>query len=266
MSTTTPAAPARHIGVGATLVHTGLLAGRNLLHLRADPAQIIAMTVQPLLFLLMFLYVFGGAVAGTSTAYLQYALPGFLVQAVAFTTIQTAIGLNVDFRRGIIDRFRTLNMAPAAVVAGRVVADLIRILAGIAIVAGFGVLLGFRFHGPLPATLLGLALITALGFALCWPMAAIGITGPSPETVNLLTFLTVLPLTWVSSVFAPPETMPGWLQPVVKANPITAATDAARDLLTNGTITANATHAGLWSLAIVALFAPLAVALYRRRR
>lgn len=265
MSTTTPAAPARHIGVGATVVHTGLMAGRNLLHLRADPVQIVGLTVQPLLFVMLFVYVFGGAIAGTSTAYVQYALPGFLVQGVAFTTVQTAIGLNVDFRRGIIDRFRSLNMAPAAVVAGRVTADLVRVLASIAIVAGFGVLLGFRFHGPLPATLLGLALITALGFALCWPMAAIGITGPSPETVNLLTFLLVLPLTFASSVFAPPETMPGWLQPVVKANPITAATDAARDLLTGGTITNSAAHAGLWSLAISLVFGPLAVALYRRR-
>ena len=265
MSTTKPVAPARHIGIATTVLHTGLIAWRNLLHLRADPGQIIAMTIQPLLFLLLFLYVFGGAIAGTSTAYLQYALPGFLVQGVAFTTMQTAIGLNVDFHRGIIDRFRSLNMTRSAVVAGRVTADLVRVLASIAIVAGFGVMLGFRFHGPLPATLLGLTLITALGFALCWPMAVIGITGPSPETVNLLTFLIVLPLTWASSVFAPPSTMPGWLQPVVNANPITAATDAARDLLTSGTITANAAHAGLWSLAISLVFAPLAVAFYQRR-
>jgi oleandomycin transport system permease protein len=265
MTAVSQAQAPRRIGVRATFLHTGIMARRNLIHLRSDPVQVIGMTAQPMMFVLLFVYVFGGAIAGSSSQYVEFALPGFLTQAAAFASQQTGIGLNVDFQRGIIDRFRSLNMARAAVVAGRVVADLARVITSVVIIGAFGVLLGFRFHGPFAANLLGLALIVALGFALCWPMAIIGITVRSPESVTLFTFLIVLPLSFASSVFVPVSSMPGWLQPVVRANPVTVVTNAARELLIHGTVTAEAAKAGLWSLAIVVVFAPLVTALYQRR-
>src|ERR671914_2175834 len=130
-----------------TIKNTLTIARRNLLHIKANPEQLVEMTIQPLMFLVLFVYVFGGAIAGSSREYLQFALPGILVQGVAFTPFTTALGLNVDFQRGLIDRFRSLPIARSAVISGRIVADGVRIVWSILIITGFGVLLGFRFGG-----------------------------------------------------------------------------------------------------------------------
>src|SRR2546421_7744876 len=143
-----PAIPVSgRIGPGEAIRHALTIARRNLLHIRSDPEQLTGMTIQPLMFLVLFVFVFGGAIAGSSRKYLQFALPGIMIQGVAFTGFQTALGLNSDFQRGVIDRFRSLPISRSAVVAGRIGADAVRVLWGVLIITGFGVLLGFRFHG-----------------------------------------------------------------------------------------------------------------------
>src|SRR5918992_5324884 len=140
------AAPHRRAMAGGWS-HIVTIARRNLLHIKSDPEQLVGMTIQPLMFLVLFVYVFGGAIAGSSSEYLQFALPGILVQGIAFTPFTTALGLNKDFQQGLVDRFRSLPIARSAVISGRIAADSVRIIWSILIITGFGVLLGFRFGG-----------------------------------------------------------------------------------------------------------------------
>ena len=223
------------------------------------------MTIQPLMFLVLFVYVFGGAIAGSSREYLQFALPGILVQGIAFTPFTTALGLNVDFQRGLIDRFRSLPISRSAVIGGRIAADGVRIIWGALILMGFGVALGFRFGGGLAGALGAFLLVVAFGVALCWPMAFIGVTAKTPEAVNTWGFMIILPLTFASSVFARVETMPGWLQAFVKVNPITSVVDATRGLMLGGPVADPVVKSAIWLVVITATFAPLAIHRYRRR-
>ena len=245
--------------------NTLTIARRNLLHIKANPEQLVEMSIQPLMFLVLFVYVFGGAIAGSSREYLQFALPGILVQSIAFTPFTTAIGLNVDFQRGLIDRFRSLPMARSAVISGRIVADGARIVWSILIISGFGVLLGFRFGGGAAGALAALLLVTAFGITMCWPMAYIGIAVRTTESVNSWGFMIILPLTFASSAFARPESMPGWLQGFVRVNPVTSVIDATRGLMLGGPVAEPVLDSLIWLAVITALFAPLAIVRYRRR-
>ncbi|HZD78471.1 MAG TPA: ABC transporter permease [Actinomycetota bacterium] len=261
MSTATLSTPGREYVIRNTLT----IARRNLMHIRSDPEQLVGMTIQPLMFLVLFVYVFGGAIAGSSSRYLQFALPGILVQGIAFTPFTTALGLNVDFQRGVIDRFRSLPIARSAVIGGRIAADAVRVIWGEVILIGFGLLLGFRFGGGGMGAVGAFVLVGLFGVTLCWPMAFIGITARTPESVNTWGFLIILPLTFASSVFAPPETMPGWLEGFVKVNPITAVVDATRGLMLGGPVADPVVRSLIWLVLIQAVFAPLAIARYRRR-
>lgn len=256
---------AERVGGGTNISNVLTIARRNLLHIKSDPEQLVGMTIQPLMFLLLFVYVFGGAISGSSSEYLQFALPGILVQGIAFTPFTTALGLNVDFQRGLIDRFRSLPMARSAVVAGRVTADAVRIVWGVLIMVGFGVLLGFRFHGGAAGALGAFLIVVAFGITMCWPMALIGIVAKSPEAVNTWGFMLILPLTFASPAFADPETMPGWLQAVVDVNPISPVIDATRGLMLGGSVAGPVVDAIIWMVVITAIFAPLAILRYRRR-
>jgi ABC transporter DrrB family efflux protein len=253
------------IGEAGALANILSIARRNLLHIKATPEQLVEMTIQPLMFLALFVYVFGGAIAGSSAEYLQFALPGILVQGIAFTPFTTALGLNSDFQRGLIDRFRSLPIARSAVIAGRIMADGVRIIWSILIITGFGVLMGFDFEGGASGAVGAFVLVLAFGLAICWPMAFIGITSRSPESVNTWGFLIILPLTFASTTFVPVETMPGWLQAFVKANPVTHVIDATRGLMLGGPVAEPLVDAIIWLAIIVAVFAPLAVTKYRSR-
>jgi ABC-2 type transport system permease protein/oleandomycin transport system permease protein len=261
MSTATLAPSGRVNVVSNTLT----IARRNLLHIKANPEQLVEMTIQPFMFLALFVYVFGGAISGSSRDYLQYALPGILVQSLAFTPFTTALGLNADFQRGLIDRFRSLPIARSAVIGGRITADGVRIVWSILIITGFGVLLGFRFDGGVAGALGALVLLTAFGLTMCWPMAFNGIVARSPESVNTWGFMIILPLTFASSAFVRVETMPGWLQAFVKINPVTHVMDATRGLMRGGPVTEPLVDAVIWLAVITAVFAPLAIARYRSR-
>jgi len=261
MSATAVATTGRPNAIRNTLT----IARRNLLHIKSDPEQIVGMTIQPLMFLVLFVYVFGGAIAGSSREYLQFALPGILVQGIAFTPFTTALGLNVDFQRGLIDRFRSLPIARSAVIGGRIAADGVRIVWGALILMGFGVALGFRFGGGAAGAVGAFLLVVAFGVVLCWPMAFIGVTAKTPEAVNTWGFMIILPLTFASSVFARVETMPGWLQAFVKVNPITSVVDATRGLMLGGPVADPVLKTAIWLVVLTAIFAPLAIYRYRRR-
>jgi ABC-2 type transport system permease protein/oleandomycin transport system permease protein len=217
------------------------------------------------MFLVLFVYVFGGAIAGSSREYLQFALPGILVQSVAFLPFTTAIALNVDFQRGVIDRFRSLPIARSAVIGGRILADGVRIVWSILIITGLSVALGFRFDGGTAGALGALALVLAFGLTMCWPMAYLGIKARTVESVNTIGFMVILPLTFASSAFAAVETMPGWLQAFVKVNPVTSVIDATRGLMLGGPIARPLFWSIVWMIVIQVVFVPLAIARYRRR-
>ena len=241
------------------------LARRNLLHVKTDPEQIIGLTMQPIMFLVLFVYVLGGAISGSSREYLQFALPGILVQSISFTGFSTVLGLNKDFEKGIIDRFRSLPMARSAVVAGRIIGDGVRVIWSTFIIVAFGMIIGFRFHEGVLAGVAGALFVIAFGISVCWPMAVVGIRAKSPESVNTAGFMVILPLTFGSNVFVPTATLPGWLQAFVEVNPVSKVADAARGLLTGGAVAAPTTAALLASAVVVAVFGPLAVTLYRKR-
>jgi ABC-2 type transport system permease protein/oleandomycin transport system permease protein len=253
------------IGRAGMIRNTLTIARRNLLHIKATPEQLVEMSIQPLMFLVLFVYVFGGAIAGSSREYLQFALPGILVQSVAFLPFTTAIALNVDFQRGVIDRFRSLPIARSAVIGGRILADGVRIVWSILIITGLSVALGFRFDGGTAGALGALALVLAFGLTMCWPMAYLGIKARTVESVNTIGFMVILPLTFASSAFAAVETMPGWLQAFVKVNPVTSVIDATRGLMLGGPVARPLFWSIVWMIVIQVVFVPLAIARYRRR-
>jgi ABC transporter DrrB family efflux protein len=248
-----------------TIAQTAVMARRNLLHVLSDPQQMIGMSVQPLMFLLLFVYVFGGAISGSTGNYLQFVLPGLLVQGIAFGTTQTAVGLNADFQHGLIDRFRSLPMARSAVVAGRVTADIVRTAWSSLIIVGVAVALGFRFHGGVAGALGAFALVLALGVAMCWLMAFLGVALRSPESVQASGFMLVMPLTFASSVLVPAASMPGWLQAFVRVNPITIFAAAMRALMLGGPVATHLLQAAAWIVALSVVFGTLTVSRYRRR-
>jgi ABC transporter DrrB family efflux protein len=244
--------------------NTLTIARRNLLHIKANPELLVEMSIQPIMFLTLFVYVFGGAIADSSREYLQFALPGILVQAISFTPFATALGLNVDFQRGLIDRFRSLPMSRSAVIGGRIAADSVRITWSVVLMTAVGVALGFRFENGVAGAIGAFAVVIAFGLSLCWPMAFVGIVSRTTESVNTLGFMIILPLTFASSAFVPVETMPGWLEPVAEANPFTTMVDAARALFLDTPAGNDVWGAVAWALGITAVFGALSVWRYRR--
>lgn len=210
------------------------IAARNLRGIQRRPRLLIFSSVQPVMFVLLFRYVFGGAIRETTMPYVDFLLPGIFVQVSIFGGSATAVGLAEDLNAGVIDRFRTLPMARTAVLAGRTLADLVRNVLVLALMIAMGTLLGFRFHGTVPSILTALLLVLAFGYAFSWVFAAIGLAVRDPETAQVAGFLMVFPLVFASSVFVPVATMPGWLQAYAKNQPISVTVDAVR-ALTSGT-------------------------------
>jgi ABC transporter DrrB family efflux protein len=255
-------------GRAGVVSNTLTIARRNLLHIKANPEQLVEMSIQPLMFLVLFVFVFGGAIEeGLDMRYIQFVLPGILVQGIAFTPFTTALGLNKDFQQGLIDRFRSLPIARSAVIGGRIAADGVRIVWSALIMMGFGVLLGFRFEGGPLGAIGALVLVSAFGLTMCWPMAFTGIMAKSPESVNTWGFMLILPLTFVSSAFVPPETMPRWLEAFANVNPVTQVIDSMRGLMLGGPfpVAGPLFRSVIWLVAIAALFSSLTIARYRRR-
>jgi ABC transporter DrrB family efflux protein len=243
---------------------TLVLAERNLIRLPRAPELLIAFTVQPIMFVLLFRYVFGGAIKTPGYSYADFLIPGIIVQNIAFGGFVTALGLNEDLHKGLIDRFRSLPMARPAVLAGRTMADIVTNALSATILIITGLLIGFSFHTSFPEAIAGFGLLLLFGYAFSWFFALVGMLANTPEAANSLAFIVVFPLTFISSAFVPVQSMPEVLRGFAEVNPFTIMVDAMRSLWLGAPAGNNVWGAVAWSLAIIAVFAPLAVARYRR--
>jgi ABC transporter DrrB family efflux protein len=243
---------------------TGIIAGRNLKRIQRQPDLLLAFTVQPIMFTLLFAYVFGGAIQTPGLDYKDFLLPGIIVQNTAFAGFVTALGINEDLNKGLIDRFRSLPMSRPAVLAGRTISDLGTSFLSILVLIGTGYAIGFRFDASIIEVLGGIVLMLFFGYAFSWVFAWLGMLVSSPESANSIGFIAVFPLTFISSAFVPTESMPDALQWFADVNPFTIVVDAMRALWV-GTPAGNSVWgAFVWSAIILAVFAPLAITRYRK--
>jgi oleandomycin transport system permease protein len=252
-------------GLLSTLRHSGTLAWRGIVKTINSAEALIDVTLQPVIFLLLFVYVFGGAISGDTSTYLQFALPGVLVQTVVFASAGTGTALADDLQTGIFDRFRSLPIARSAPLIGAILADLVRYLASGIIMVVLGVILGFRISGGPLEVLAAFGMVMAVAFALCWVFTALAMVVRAPRSVQGIGAMVMLPLTFGSNVFVPTETMPAWLRAFVEINPVSKVADAVRGLLTGGPVAEPATAGLIAAGVITAVFAPLAVYLYQKR-
>ena len=243
---------------------TAVIAERNLVRLPRAPDLLLAFTVQPVMFVLLFVYVFGGAINTPGYDYVDFLLPGIIVQNIAFGGFVTALGLNEDLNKGLIDRFRSLPMARAAVLAGRTLADIVTNLLSVVILLVTGLIIGFSFDANIVEIVGGVLLLLLFGYAFSWIFALLGLLVSSPEAANSLGFIAVFPLTFISSAFVPVESMPSALRWFAEVNPFTVVVDAMRALWVGAPAGNAVWGAVVWSLVILAIFAPLAVQRYRR--
>jgi len=247
----------------AIFVDAAVIARRNLIGIARTPQLLVFATIQPILFVLLFRYVFGGAIDVPGVSYVDYLIPGIIVQTVVFGATSTAVGLSEDMSKGIIDRFRSLPMSRSAVLGGRTIADLARNVFVVLLMIAVGTAVGFRFHNGFLPAVAAVFVALLLGYCLSWVFAFIGLTVADPESAQLAGFLPIFPLVFASSVFTSIQSMPGWLQAFAKVQPITRAADTVRALTQGGPVAANLIWTLLWSITILAVFAPLAVRRYR---
>jgi oleandomycin transport system permease protein len=248
------------------LRHSLALARRSLVKVRRTPEGLADAIFLPVVFLAMFVYLFGGVAAGSTHTYLQFIFPAAMVMTVIIAGVMaTGINLNADIRKGIFDRFRSLPIGRSAPLIGSVLGDMIRYLVALAALFAFGYLLGFRATTGVLSIVA--AWLLAIGFAFClsWGYVLIGVVIRDPGGVQGVAILSLFPLAFGTNLVAPTNTMPGWLQAWVKFNPVTQAMDACRGLLTGGPVAGPVTRTLLWSAAFLLVFTPLAVRAYRRR-
>jgi len=243
---------------------TLVIAERNLVRLPRAPELLLAFTVQPIMFVLLFRYVFGGAIRTPGIPYVDFLIPGIIVQNIAFGGFVTALGLNEDVHKGLIDRFRSLPMARPAVLAGRTLSDVVTNALSMTILLVTGVIIGFSFHTSAGEAVAGIGLLLLFGYAFSWFFALVGLLVSTPESANSVGFIAVFPLTFISSAFVPPASMPSALRAFANVNPFTVMVDAMRSLWLGTPAHNYVWGAAVWSLVIIAVFAPLAVARYRR--
>ncbi|KQS71333.1 ABC transporter permease [Modestobacter sp. Leaf380] len=241
------------------------LAWRNVVKIRHQPEALMDVSLQPIIFTVLFVFVFGGAIAGDWHDYLTYLVPGILVQTLMFATGGIGVALNNDITKGVFDRFRSLPIARSAPLVGAVLADVVRFVTAIAVLLAFTALLGFRTTEGLPAA--ALAVLTAIGFAMClsWVFVWIGLTVRSAGAVQGIGFLATFPLTFGSTALVSADTLPGWLQAFTRNNPVTHVIDTVRGLMLGGPVAGPLAWTVGWSLLLLAVFVPLAMRAYRRR-
>jgi ABC-type multidrug transport system permease subunit len=250
--------------IAMTVSDTLVLARRNLARIPRQPDLLIAYTVQPVMFVLLFVFVFGGAIRTPGFDYVDFLLPGMIVQSIAFGGFTTALGLSEDVRKGLIDRFRSLPMSRSAVLVGRTSSDVALNCLSLVVLFTVGFLCGFGFIDASPAEIvLGILLCLLFGYAFSWIFALIGLLASTPETANAIGFTAIFPLTFASSIFVPVQTMPNGLRQVAEVNPFTTVADAARSFWIGTPAHTDRWMAFVWCIGLTAVFAPLAVARYR---
>ncbi|MGW4058364.1 ABC transporter permease [Amycolatopsis sp. NPDC004747] len=255
----------RHVPPLAALRQSGTFAWRSILQIKHKPAELLDLSVQPIMFTLLFTYVFGGAIGGTPRDYLQFALGGLIVQNALFLSIYAAIGLSTDLQKGLFDRFRSLPIARGAPLAGRVLADVVRQLWSLIVLLLVGVALGFRLTTGFPALLGAFAVLTVFTVSFAWLPVWLGVLARDPEKVQVFGFVVVLPLTFTSNALVPTATMPAWLRSWVDVNPVTQVNDTLRALLSGGPVGGPLAGAVAWSALLAAVFGTLSVVALRTR-
>lgn len=248
------------------LRHSLVLARRSLAKTTRNPGPVINGVITPALFMVLFLYLFGGSVAGSTADYLQYLFPGILVMGAGLAgLVSTGTNINLDLKNGVTDRFRSLPISRLAPLLGSVLADLIRYLLAVVLLFAIGTLLGFRIHGSSAAALSAAGLAILFGFCLSWVAVFVGVLVKNADAVLAFSFISFLPLQLGSSLAAPTSTLPGWLRTWAEANPVTHVMDACRALLNGTPVGDTVTTTLIWCAALFVLFCPLAVRAYRRQ-
>ncbi|WP_340559393.1 ABC transporter permease [Streptomyces sp. GSL17-111] len=262
---TAPLTKGGRVRPGAGLRQTGTMAWRSLVSVKHNPLELVDYSITPIMFVFLFTYVFGGQMAGSPEAYLQYALPGIIVQNTLFMTMYTAMSLNSDLTKGVFDRLRSLPIARSAPLFGRIAADLAKQLWAMLLMLALGAVLGFRITGGLEGFVGAALLLLVFALAVSWSAVLIGMLAGDPEKVQVFAFTLIFPITFTSSAFVRVETMPGWLQAWVDINPVTHLSDAFRGLLVGGEIAGPVLWSLAWAAGIAAVFIPLALRAYRAR-
>lgn len=259
-----PALPARVSpvqGVRQSLT----LAWRTVVQVRHNPWELGDFSIQPIMFVLLFTFMFGGAIMGDWHAYLTFMLPGMIVMNMLFVSLYVGQGLNTDVTKGVFDRLRSLPLARWAPLAGRILADQVKQAWSIVLVLLVGVILGFRIGTGLAGLLAAVALLLVFALAFSWVAVVVGLLAPDPERVQIYGMTALFPLTFVSNIFVPVQTLPGWLQGLVGVNPVSTLADAARGLMVTGAEAGPIIATLIWAAAITAVFAPLSAWVFKRR-
>jgi len=238
---------------------------RNLRHIPRSPELLLDVTVQPVIFVVLFVYIFGGAIQTPGMSYVNYLMAGIFVQTLIFACMTSGIGLTYDLQKGLIDRFRSLPMSRSAVVAGRTITDLLRGMLAVAIMFIVGVAVGFRPEGTVVDWVIGLGILLLFAFAFSWIGVTIGMLVGTPEAVQAALFVFIFPLTFASSAFVPVDTMPSWLQGFAENQPLSVVIDMLRNIFTGQPWHNDALWSIAWSLLLLALFFPIAISLYKKR-
>jgi ABC-2 type transport system permease protein len=259
------AATRPHVSLRETVSQTMTLAWRATKKMRRNGEQFFDVTIQPLLFTAMFAYVFGGAIAGDVASYLPLLIPGILAQTTLTACMATGVQLREDMDKGVFDRFKSLPIARIAPLAGPMVADLLRYTIATTLTFATGILMGYRPGGGVLGVVAGGLLAVAAGWSLAWVFTWVGTIGRSAQSVQGISMLIMFPLTFLSNAFVPVETLPGWLAAFVEVNPVSHVVSAVRDLANDGAVTAEVGGALIACITVVAIFAPLSVAMFRRR-
>jgi ABC-2 type transport system permease protein len=254
----------RRLPLRSGIVDTGVIVRRTVRRHLRTPQLLFFATVQPVMFVLLFNYAFGGEVKVPTRNYVDYLMPGIFIQTVAFGGINTAMGLTSDVATGIVGRFRALPMARIAILAGRTVGDAVRNVAVVALMVVVGLLLGFRFHGGPLRAVVAMLFAPLFGFAVAWVFAYIGLAMKGPETAQLAGFALLFPLVFMSGAFSPITAMPSWLQIVVRNQPFTQVVNAMRALTQGGPLAHAVTASLIWMSGMIIVFAGLSVRRYRR--
>jgi oleandomycin transport system permease protein len=271
-ATITPAAAAApsgegRIGLRANLRHIGALARRNALQIKQDPESMFDVLLMPVIFTLLFVYVFGGAISGKGhqTAYVNYVVPGLMAMMGMNIAMAVGSGINDDFKKGVMDRFRTMPIARSSVLIAKIVVEIGRMLIATSILLGMGFALGMTVHTDVAHLLAAVLLSLAFGASLMWIFILLGLTMKTAQAVQGVAMLVLMPLQFGSSIFAPPTTMPGWLQGFTKVNPLSNLADAARALINGGAVAHSVWITLAWAVGITVVTAPLAVMRFRRK-
>ncbi|MEX0170944.1 ABC transporter permease [Streptomyces sp. LMG1-1-1.1] len=268
-----PAAPARkvsgegRIGLRANLRHIGALARRNALQIKQDPESMFDAVLMPIIFILLFVYVFGGAIAGkgNNDAYVNYVTPGLMAMMGMNIAMAVGVGINDDFKKGVMDRFRTMPIARSSVLIAKIVVEVGRMMIATAILLGMGFLLGLEIKTSVLDLFAAIGLSVVFGASLMWIFILLGLTLKTAQAVQGMAMLVLMPLQFGSSIFAPPTSMPGWLETFTDYNPLSNLADAARGLINGGPIAHSVWMTLGWALAITVVTAPLAVAKFRKK-